>query len=115
MMTDERPVIVLKGDFGYLASHQMRDVLAELAEPATIDLTQVQHLDATALGMLAAVARRVGLGQLTLIVPRGSLTRLMKMVGFANLCTVITDRRETPSLGSRLMRRSTDRAQTASA
>lgn len=114
MMTDERPVIVLNGDFGYLASHQMRDALAELAEPATVDLTLVKHLDATALGMLASVARRVGVGNLTLIVPRGSLSRLMRMVGFTNLCNVITDRRETPSLGSRLMRRRTDSAQAAS-
>jgi anti-anti-sigma factor len=110
MMTATPPVLVLKGDLDVFTSSKMRDALAEVHEPATIDLTHVRHLDASALGVLASVARRVGIGKLTLIVPRGNLSRLMKLVGFASLCTVIIDRRQSPSLGFRLARRRTDRA-----
>ena len=106
--TETPPVIVLTGDLDVFSSVHMREALADLSQPATIDLTGVRHLDASALGALAAVARRVGLGKLTLIVPRGNLTRLMKLVGFASLCRVITDRRETTSLGHRYARRRTD-------
>ncbi len=110
MMTATPPVFVLKGDRDVFTSSKMREALAEVAEPATIDLTHVRHLDASALGVLASVARRVGIGKLTVIVPRGNISRLMKLVGFASLCTVITDRRESTSLGSRLARRCSDRA-----
>ena len=105
------PVIVLQGDLDVFSSSKMREALGDVVQPATVDLTHVRHLDASALGVLASVARRVGIGKLTLIVPRGNLTRLMKLVGFASLCRVITDRRESPSpLGARLARRRTDRA-----
>ncbi len=110
MLTATPPVFVLSGDLGVFPSSRMREALAQVHEPSTIDLTHVRHLDAAALGVLASVARRVGIGKLTIIVPRGNLTRLMKLVGFASLCTVIVDRRESTSLGSRLARRRTDRS-----
>jgi anti-anti-sigma factor len=109
-MTATQPVLVIARDLDVFSSSKMRDSLAELKEPATIDLTQVRHLDAAALGVLAAAARNVGIGKLTIIVPRGNLARLMKMVGFMNLARVITDRRETSAPGYRLARRRTDRA-----
>ncbi|HTD36049.1 MAG TPA: STAS domain-containing protein [Candidatus Limnocylindrales bacterium] len=115
-MTTNPPVIVLTSTGDAVTASQIRDALYELTEPATVDLTQVRQLDAGALGALAAVARRVGLGKLTLIVPRGNLSRLMKLVGFPSLCRVITDRREKPSpLGARLARRRTDRPQSETA
>jgi anti-anti-sigma regulatory factor len=115
-MTTNPPVIVLTSTGDAVTASQIRDALYDLTEPATVDLTQVRQLDAGALGALAAVARRVGLGKLTLIVPRGNLSRLMKLVGFPSLCRVITDRRESPSpLGARLARRRTDRQQSDSA
>ena len=108
-MTTNPPVIVLTSTGDAVSASQIRDALYDLTEPATVDLTQVRQLDAGALGALAAVARKVGLGKLTLIVPRGNLSRLMKLVGFPSLCRVITDRREKPSpLGARLARRRTD-------
>jgi anti-anti-sigma factor len=110
-VTATPPTIVLQGDLDVFTSSKMREALGEVHEPAIIDLTHVRQLDASALGVLASVARRVGIGKLTLIVPRGNLTRLMKLVGFASLCRVITDRREaTLPLGARLARRRTDRA-----
>jgi anti-anti-sigma factor len=108
MMTASPPVIVLKGDLDVRTSSKLREALGDLNEPATLDLTAVRHIDATALGILATVARRVGIGRLTLIVPRGTVTRMMKLVGFPSLCRVITDRRETSILASRLARRRTD-------
>ena len=115
-MTTNPPVIVLTSTGDAVTASQIRDALYELTEPAIVDLTKIRQLDAGALGALAAVARRVGLGKLTLIVPRGNLSRLMKLVGFPSLCRVITDRRETPSpLGARLARRRTDRPQSESA
>lgn len=111
-MTTNPPVIVLTSTGDAVSASQIRDALYDLTEPAIVDLTKIRQLDAGALGALAAVARRVGLGKLTLIVPRGNLSRLMKLVGFPSLCRVITDRREKPSpLGARLARRRTDRAQ----
>jgi anti-anti-sigma regulatory factor len=109
-MTATQRVLVIANDLDVFSSSKMRDALADLKEPATIDLTRVRHLDAAALGVLAAVARNVGIGKLTIIVPRGSLARLMKMVGFMNLARVIIDRRETFSPGYQLARRRTDRA-----
>jgi len=115
-MTTNPPVIVLTSTGDAVTASQIRDALYDLTEPAIVDLTKIRQLDAGALGALAAVARRVGLGKLTLIVPRGNLSRLMKLVGFPSLCRVITDRRETPSpLGARLARRRTDRPQSESA
>lgn len=115
-MTTNPPVIVLTSTGDAVSASEIRDALYDLTEPATVDLTQVRQLDAGALGALAAVARKVGLGKLTLIVPRGNLSRLMKLVGFPSLCRVITDRREQPSpLGARLARRRTDRPQAESA
>lgn len=117
LLTTTPPVIVLRPSaVDVVTAADIRDALADLSEPATVDLTQVRQLDAGALGALAAVARKVGLGKLTLIVPRGNLSRLMKLVGFPSLCRVITDRRESPSpLGARLARRRTDREYTESA
>jgi anti-anti-sigma regulatory factor len=110
-MTTNPPVIVLTSTGDAVTASQIRDALYDLTEPAIVDLTKIRQLDAGALGALAAVARRVGLGKLTVIVPRGNLSRLMKLVGFPSLCRVITDRREQPSpLGARLARRHTDRA-----
>lgn len=115
-MTTNPPVIVLTSTGDAVSASEIRDALYDLTEPATVDLTQVRQFDAGALGALAAVARKVGLGKLTLIVPRGNLSRLMKLVGFPSLCRVITDRREQPSpLGARLARRRTDRPQAESA
>lgn len=112
MLTTTPSVIVLRSSSDVVTASDVREALADLTQPATVDLTQVRQLDAGALGALAAVARRVGLGKVTLIVPRGNLSRLMKLVGFPSLCRVITDRREKPSpLGARLARRHTDRAQ----
>lgn len=111
-MTTNPPVIVLTSTGDAVSASQIRDALYDLTEPAIVDLTKIRQLDAGALGALAAVARRVGLGKLTLIVPRGNLSRLMKLVGFPSLCRVITDRREKPApLGARLARRRTDRPQ----
>ncbi|HEX3463052.1 MAG TPA: STAS domain-containing protein [Candidatus Elarobacter sp.] len=115
-MTTTPPVVVLRSSSDVVTATDIREALFDLTEPAVVDLTQVRQLDAGALGALAAVARRVGLGKLTLVVPRGNLSRLMKLVGFPSLCRVITDRREKPSpLGARLSRRHTDRTQTENA
>jgi anti-anti-sigma regulatory factor len=116
LLTTTPAVIVIRTANDVATATDIRDLLADLTDPATVDLTQVRQLDAGALGALAAVARKVGLGKLTLIVPRGNLSRLMKLVGFPSLCRVITDRRESASpLGARLARRRTDRSHSETA
>jgi anti-anti-sigma factor len=114
-VTAAPPLIVLRGDLDVFSSSRMRDALAVLAEPAVIDMTGVRQVDAAALGVLASAARQVGVGNLTLIVARGNLARVIKMVGFHSLCRVIIDRRQEASFGSRLARRRTDRAQAQAA
>ncbi|MDB5072099.1 MAG: hypothetical protein JWM87_3210 [Candidatus Eremiobacteraeota bacterium] len=91
--TDSRPVVALSGDLDIYTAPDMREELARITEPAIVDLTKVQFIDAAALTELALLARRVGRGNLTLIVPRGFLTRLMTLVEFEHLCTIVSDRR----------------------
>lgn len=114
MLTADPPVIVLTGDRDVFTAAKMREALADVHEPAVIDLTQLRHLDASALGVLAAVARRVGIGRLTVVVPRGNLNRLLRTVGFPSLCRIITDRREKQAPGHSRRRRS-DAAEIAAA
>lgn len=91
--TDSRPIVALSGDLDIYTAPDMREELARITEPAIVDLTKVQFIDAAALTELALLARRVGRGNLTIIVPRGFLTRLMTLVEFEHLCTIISDRR----------------------
>ncbi|GAC1615802.1 MAG: hypothetical protein NVS4B13_09950 [Candidatus Elarobacter sp.] len=92
--TDSRPIVALSGDLDLYTAPDMREALSGITQPAIVDLTKVRFIDAAALTELALVARRIGRGNLTLIVPRGFLTRLMTLVEFEHLCTVVSDRRQ---------------------
>lgn len=107
-LTDSRPVVALDGDLDIYTAPDMREELSRITEPTIVDLTKVRFMDAAALTELALVARRVGRGKLTVIVPRGFLTKLMTLVEFDHLCTIITDRRNGKSPTPHAARRRTD-------
>ena len=84
-MMARSPSVVLSGELDIYEAPALRRLLDALDGPGTIDMRDVVYLDASALGELARVARRVGRYEVTLTVGSKNVRRVLDVVRFAEL------------------------------
>lgn len=81
--------VVLSGDLDIYGAPAVRLVLDCLVGPGVVDMRDVRYLDSSALNELARVARRVGLHEVTLVVASENVRRVLKIVEFEKLFTIV--------------------------
>ncbi|HEY6235084.1 MAG TPA: STAS domain-containing protein [Candidatus Elarobacter sp.] len=81
--------VILSGDLDLFQAPTIRRLLDPIDGPATIDMRNVSYLDSSALKELARVARRVGPGQVTLVVASPNVRRVLDLVRFAELFSIV--------------------------
>ena len=88
-MRAESPSVVLSGDLDIYGAPAVRRVLDALDGPGTIDMRDVAYLDSSALAELARVARRVGVGAVTLVVGSENVRRVLEITRFGELFAIV--------------------------
>ncbi len=88
-MRARSPSVVLSGDLDIYGAPAVRRLLDALDVPGTIDMRGVVYLDSSALAELVRVARRVGLGEVTLVVASKNVRRVLDLVRFGELFTIV--------------------------
>ncbi len=84
-----RPVIALSGDLDIYRAKVACRVLDAIQGPAVIDLSAVAFLDGSGLSELVRVARRVGAGNVVLVVPSPQMRRVLEIVRFGELFSIV--------------------------
>jgi anti-anti-sigma factor len=88
-MRAEYPSVVLSGELDMYEAPTVRRLLDALDGPGTIDMREVVYLDSSALNELARVARRVGPGEVTIVVGSKNVRRVLDVVRFAELFMIV--------------------------
>ena len=81
--------VVLSGDLDCYRAAAVRLVLEKLEGPGIVDMRGVRYLDSSALNELARVARRIGLREVTLVVASVNVRRVLQIVEFEKLFTIV--------------------------
>ena len=92
---DGHTVLAVSGDIDLSTVPNLRARLIEIVSSGTtsfvIDLSSVQFIDSTGLGVLVGAQRRLRAvdGQLTLIVPDGQMRSLFHVTGLDRVLTIV--------------------------
>ncbi|GAC1657451.1 MAG: hypothetical protein NVS4B3_24010 [Gemmatimonadaceae bacterium] len=81
--------VVLSGDLDISSAPAVRVLLDALDGRGTVDMREVRYIDSSALSELVRVARRVGVGEITLVVASRNVRRVLGLVGFEQLFTIV--------------------------
>jgi anti-anti-sigma factor len=74
--------VILKGDLDFAGTAALRDVLAVLDGPGTLDMRAVRYIDCSALSEFVRLAKRVGAGRVTLIIAAPIIRKVLEICGF---------------------------------
>ena len=88
-MNTRSPSVVLSGDLDISGSAALRLLLDVIDAPGTVDMRSVTYIDARGLSELARVARRVGTGEVTLVVAGRNVRRVLDLVRFDELFHIV--------------------------
>lgn len=88
-MDAPRTIVTLRGELDIYRAESIRDSFAAIDGPAVVDLSGVTYLDSTALNELARLHKRVG--DLVIVAPSPQIRRVLTIVGFAHLFTIVDD------------------------
>jgi anti-anti-sigma factor len=83
------PVIALSGDLDVYGARTACRALDAIDGPAVVDLSAVAFVDGSGLSELVRVARRVGAGNVVLVVPSAQLRRVLDIVRFGELFRIV--------------------------
>lgn len=81
--------VVLSGDLDIFGAPAVRLALESLQGPGVVDMRGVRYLDSSALNELARVAHRVGPCEVTLVVASANVRRVLEIVEFEKLFTIV--------------------------
>jgi len=81
--------VTLSGDLDIYEAPAVRAVLDVLDGPGTVDMSAVRYLDSSVLNELARVARRVGAGEITLVVTSANVRKVLRIVEFERLFRIV--------------------------
>ena len=84
-----RSSVIFIGELDIAGCDAVRAALDCLHAPALIDLRNVRYIDASALHEFAKLAFRIGPGRVTMVVAPGHVRRVLLLVGFEQLFTIV--------------------------
>jgi anti-anti-sigma factor len=88
-MSPRSPTVVLSGELDMYGAPAVRRLLDAITGPGAVDMREVRYLDASALTELVRVARRVGARQVTLLVASKNVRKVLDIVGFDEIFTIV--------------------------
>ena len=82
-------VVKLSGDLDIYHVPELETALATVSAGDVIDLSDVRFIDAAAIGIFVRVARRAGMGAVTLVAPAGPVRKTFELVLVNKLFTIV--------------------------
>ena len=84
-----QPEVILKGDLDIYGATALRDALDGFDQPGVLDMRAVRYIDSAGLTELVRIAKRVGLGKVTLIIATPMVRKVLRICGFQHLFRIV--------------------------
>ena len=99
--TKQATLVILQGEVDLNTAPQLRDAAARSidqgARAIVVDLSSVSFIDASGLGVIVMVARRLGPGAVALVLPGHGLARIFRICGLDRLLEIHESREQGPA------------------